>query len=60
MMPFKMSGNLLPTHQDAKRAAEFYRETFGMDVYEETDNETGFTTGDFVLYMAREEGPGFC
>lgn len=58
-MPFKMSGNLLLTHPDAKEVARFYEETFGMEVYEETGDETGLQTGDLVLYVADEPEVGF-
>lgn len=58
-MPFKMSGNLLLTHPEAKAAAEFYEEALGLKVYEETEDETGFTTGDNILYLANEPEPGF-
>jgi predicted enzyme related to lactoylglutathione lyase len=58
-MPYKMSGNLLLAHPDAKEAAEFYREAFGMEVYEETEHETGFTSGERILYIAQESEPGF-
>ena len=58
-MPFKMSGNLLLTHPDAKEAAEFYRDDLGLSVYEETEDETGFETGDLILYLAREPEQGF-
>ncbi len=50
-MPYKMSGNLLLAHPEAKEMARFYREAFGMEVYEET--------GDLVLYVADEAEPGF-
>ncbi|MCK5254237.1 MAG: VOC family protein, partial [Thermoplasmata archaeon] len=58
-MPFKMSGNLLLTHPDAKEAAAFYEEVFGLKVYEETADETGFTTGDNILYFPQEPESGF-
>jgi predicted enzyme related to lactoylglutathione lyase len=58
-MPFKMSGNLLLAHPDAKEAAEFYKDVFGLDVFEETEDETGFNAGDNVLYLANEPEPGF-
>lgn len=58
-MPFKMSGNLLLAHPEAKEAAAFYKETFGLTVYEETSDETGFTTGDNILYFAQEPESGF-
>ncbi len=34
-----MSGNLLLTHPEAKEAAAFYKETFGLRVHEETPEE---------------------
>jgi catechol-2,3-dioxygenase len=45
-----MSGNLLLAHPDAKEAAEFYKDVFGLDVFEETEDETGINAGDNVLY----------
>ena len=58
-MPFKMSGNLLLAHPEAKEMAAFYKEAFGMEVYEETADEAGLTTGDRILYVANEPEPGF-
>ncbi len=58
-VPFKMSGNLLLNHPDAKEAARFYEEALGLEVYEETEDETGFETGDNILYLAKEAEPGF-